>query len=86
MEVPIAMTDTEKLRVFRAAARNARKLNRTLQTKSEKLETWLDRAVNRKARIDYDKAMVASPLYQDIVGALSALERGMVDVIQAAQL
>lgn len=80
------MTDTEKLRLFRASARNARKLARTAKTKVEKLDRWLDRAVVRKARIDAEKALVAQPYYQDILQAVNALERGMSDMFDAAGL
>lgn len=78
------MTDVEKLRLYRAAARNARKLNRTLQTNSEKLERWLDRAVVRKARIDWDKAGLVEPLYKATEDALWALQKALADMISVA--
>lgn len=74
----------ERLRQYKAAARNARRENRTLQTKSEKLETWLDRQVGRK-RIDVNGIKnTAVPLFEDITIQRNALERAMADLLSIA--
>ncbi len=77
-------SDAEKLRYFRAACRNARKVNRALQTQSEKLERYLDRNVVRKARVDPDKVRILIPMFDAIKAQYSGLEKALADVISVA--
>jgi len=77
-------SDAEKLRYFRAACRNARKINRSLQTQSEKLERWLDRNVTRKARVDGEKVQLVIPMYDSIKAQFFGLEKALADVISVA--
>lgn len=81
-----ANSDAEKLRYYKAAARNARKINRSLQSRSEKLETWLDRHVNRKARIDPEKAQGSYALFQGIQAQYNALEKALADLVNVASM
>jgi hypothetical protein len=74
------MTSIELLRLYRAAARNARKANRTLQTRSEKLETFLDRQVLRKARPDKEAVHLAGDYYTAINDATKSLEKALTDL------
>jgi protoheme ferro-lyase len=76
--------DAEKLRYYRAAARVARKINRTLQSRSERLETFLDRHVARKAAINYDAAMGCKPLYEAVKDQVTALEKALADMVSVA--
>ena len=77
-------SDLEKLRYYRAAARNARKINRTLQSSSEKLETWLDRQVSRKARVDPEQVRLVIPKFDAIKAQYFGLEKAMADLISVA--
>jgi hypothetical protein len=77
-------SDAEKLRYFRASCRNARKINRSLQTQSEKLERWLDRNVTRKARVDREKVEILIPMFDAIKSQYLGLEKALADVISVA--
>jgi hypothetical protein len=77
-------SDAEKLRYFKAACRSARKVNRSLQTQSEKLERWLDRNVVRKARVDPEKVRIIIPMFDAIKSQYLGLEKALADVISIA--
>ena len=76
--------EVEKLRSYKGAARIARKFNRTLQSRSERLERILDRHVSRKAPITGEQAMIVEPLYQSIKDQFYGLEKALADMISIA--
>ncbi len=76
--------EVEKLRSYKSAIRIARKFNRTLQSRSERLETILDRHVARKAPINGEQAMIVEPLYRAIKDQFLGLEKALADAISIA--
>ncbi len=75
------MRYAELLRLYRTAVRNARKINRSLQTDSEKLERWMDRNVNAK-RPDRGRVLnFLQPSLAQIKSATQALEKALADVL-----
>lgn len=70
--------------LYRRSARNVRKINRSLQTASEKLERWLDRATQAK-RLDPSKVQASAvPLFDTMKNFMREEERALSDLIGAA--
>lgn len=73
-----------RLTLYRKSARNVRRINRTLQTTSEKLERWLDRAVKGK-RIDVTKVRAsATPLFDAMKTTMRDEEAAITDMVNIA--
>ena len=80
------MRYTELLRLYRAAVRNARKINRSLQTESEKLERWMDRNTNAK-RPDRGRVLnFLQPSISALKSSVQALDKALADVLGVLNL
>lgn len=80
------MRYSELLRLYRAAVRNARKINRSLQTNSEQLERWMDRNANAK-RPDRGRVLnFLQPSITKLKADVQALEKALADVLGVLNL
>ncbi len=80
------MRYTELLRLFRTAVRNARKINRSLQTESERLERWMDRNADAK-RPDRGRVLnYLQPTITRLKADMAALEKALADVLGVLNL
>jgi len=69
---------------YRKAARNLNNIIRTLQSTSERLERWLDRARSAK-RIDVRKIRESAvPLFDSLKGRMREAESALSDLIGVA--
>ena len=73
------MAVSQQLRLFRAAARNLRRENRTLQTIANKLERWLDRQVSRKRLSPKEAQTVMAPLVDHLNQQMTAVTKAAAD-------
>lgn len=74
----------QRLILYRKAARNLNQINRTLQTTSEKLERWMDRARQAK-RIDVRNIRSAAvPLFDSMKERVREMERALADLLNIA--
>lgn len=80
------LTGAEYLRLFRQSVRNARKVNRNLQTQSHRLESWMDRNVAAK-RPERDRILpILTDLMRAMKAELSSLEKSLADVLSVLNL
>lgn len=75
------MAVSAQLRAFRLSARNLRRENRTLQTLSEKLERWLDKAVSRKRLSPREAQQVVVPLVDSVTAQATAVQKSAADLV-----
>ena len=73
-----------RLIAYRKSARNLNQINRTLQSTSEKLERWMDRARSAK-RIDVSKIRTSAvPLFDSMKERMREAERAFADLLDVA--
>ena len=80
------MRYAEMLRLYRTAVRNARKINRSMQTESERLERWMDRNVDAK-RPDRGRVLnYLQPSISRLKADIQALDKALADVLGVLNL
>lgn len=74
----------QRVILYRKSARNLNQINRTLQSTSEKLERWLDRARSAK-RIDASRIRASAvPLFDAMKARMQEAERAFADLLRVA--